>query len=83
MYKYEIFDDKYLNVCVYIYLSIYLSMYLYVCIGEAGTNLPIKEAKLKPIFMREGVPFWVAASCFVILGLIAIGVIPLVFSALK
>ena len=60
-----------MNVCIYIY------------IGEGGTNVPIKEAKLNPIFMRDGVPFWVAASGYVILGLIAIGVIPLIFSALK
>ena len=33
--------------------------------------------------MSEGIPFWIAASGYVILGLIAIGVIPLLFSSLK
>ena len=52
-------------------------------IGDGGTNLHSKEAKLNAIFMREEVPFYVAASGYVILGLIAIGVIPLLFSSLK
>ena len=69
MYKFQFFHDTYLIISTYV--------------GEGGTNLPTKEAKLNAIFMREGVPFWVAASGYVILGLIAIGVIPLLFSSLK
>lgn len=51
--------------------------------GAECTTLTTEEKKLNDIFMKEGVPFWVAASGYVALAAIAVGIIPLLFPPLK
>lgn len=50
---------------------------------EHTTILTTDEKKLNAIFMKDGIPLWVAASAYVALAAIAIGVIPVLFPALK
>lgn len=42
-----------------------------------------EKKKLDEIFMKEGVPFWIAASGYVALAAVAVGTIPLLFPPLK
>ncbi|KAH7332423.1 hypothetical protein KP509_20G086500 [Ceratopteris richardii] len=43
----------------------------------------VEEQKLDEIFMKEGVPSWVAACGYVALAAVAVGIIPLLFPPLK